>query len=499
MTRADESPQSRRLGLNNENLRADELHADWLEVHFLTMLPRQLLRRRISSGERAATIPGRESVPRKVPLMTPWSLVKSVAALGIVAFLAGCGSNTPAPAPAPQARHGTGESPSPVEPTTVKPAPAKEPQVKPEATVKIEDDSAAAAVIKTLRALQAGNLGDAYDFLPPPYQADIDGLVHEFAAQMDPEVWSRMLETSRKAVKLLSLKKDSILALDLFRDQPDVEAWRKQWDSTTQLLTTLANSDATNLSKLKELELRSLMPDDKSLALPQFKVIGLALGANLAHQFADVSVAPVRVEGDEHVVALRGPNDEQSTEIVYVKHEGHWLPKSLVENWDAGIKSDREWLAKLPERVKAIKPQLLDALSNADEILDQLLAAENREQFEQAAGPAILSLSTAWPKLQGLARQAMTGATEPLEVTISINRELTDAELTKLVDAVLKPLGESGSDYTLLANDGRTICHLSKVSDVAPLKASLVAYFNIPADDVQAEPGSSVIKVELAP
>lgn len=431
--------------------------------------------------------------------MPRWSPVKSLAALGLVAFLSGCGSTAPAPAPAPQAQQGTTEPSSSSEPTSVKPAPAKEAPVKPEATVTIDDDSAAATVIKTLRALQAGNLGEAYDFLPPPYQGDIDELVHEFATQMDPEVWSRMLETSRKAVKFLALKKDSILALDLFRDRPDVEAWRKQWDSTTQLLATLANSDATNLSKLKQLQLRSLMPDDKSLALPQFKVIGLALGANLAHQFADVSVTPVRAEGDEQIVALRGPNDEQSTEISYVKHAGHWLPKALVEHWDAGIKSDREWLAKLPERIKVIKPQLLEALSQADEILDQLIAAENREQFEQAAGPAVLSLSTAWPKLQALTRQAMTGAAEPLEVTISINRELTDAELTKLVDAVLKPLGESGSDYTLLANDGRTICHLSKVGDVAPLKASLVAYFNIPADDVQVEPGSSVIKVELAP
>lgn len=431
--------------------------------------------------------------------MTAWSPVKSFAVVGMALVLVGCGGNAPPPAPqVPDAPTKTPPSAS-AEATTVKPPAATENQAKPAAPVKVQEDSAAAAVLKTLQALQTGDLGEAYDFLPPAYQSDIDGLVHDFAAQMDPEVWSRMLETSRKAIELLRRKKDFILALDLFRDHPDVEAWRKQWDSTVQLLATLSESDAANLSKLKQLQVRSLMTRDSALALPHVRVIALALGASLAHQFADVSVTPVRTEGLEQIVAFRGPQDEESTEISYVRHEGQWLPKPLVEQWSDGIKADREWLAKLPERVKVIKPQLLDALSQTDEILDQLLAAENREQFEQAAGPAILSLSMAWPRMQLLARQAMSGTAAPAEVTISINRELTDAELTKLIDAVLKPLGESGNDYTLLANDGRTICHLSSVSNLDSLKNSLVSHFNIPADDVQTEPGSSLIKVELAP
>ena len=83
--------------------------------------------------------------------------------------------------------------------------------------------------------------------------------------------------------------------------------------------------------------------------------------------------------------------------------------------------------------------------------------------------------------------------------TISINRELTERELTNLVATILKPLRESGTDYTLLSNDGRTLCRLARISDIASLRESLATHFSIPAEDVTFDPDSSTIKVELAP
>lgn len=415
---------------------------------------------------------------------------------GLAVGLFGCGGATPTSKPTPP-------EPGAKATSVDKPADGKSStttnDVKPPQPPPIDEKSAAAAILKTLRALEAGHLAEAYDFLPPAYQADLDGLVHEFADRMDPEVWSRLIGTGRKSIEVLRTKRDFILALDLFRDRPEVEPYRKHWDSTLQFLATLAASDAADLSKLKQATARSLLPGRASPALQQFDVIGLALGANLARQFVGVTVTPVRTEGAEQIVALRGPNDEQPTEITYVQVDGHWLPKSLVEHWNEGIEADRAWLRKLPERIKAVKPRLLEALSQTDEILDQLLAADNREQFEQAAGPAILSLATAWPNLQSLVRQAVSGQGELPHVTISINRELTERELTKLVATLLKPLRESGTDYTLLSNDGRTLCRLARISDIASLRESLATHFSIPADDVTFDPDSSTIKVELAP
>jgi hypothetical protein len=416
---------------------------------------------------------------------------------GVIAIgLLGCGGAAPPSKPQPP---DSASNATPVE----KPSEGASKETanvgKPPAPPEIDPKSAAAAILKTLQALEAGNLADAYDFLPPAYQSDLDGLLHEFADRMDPEVWSRLIGTARKGIEVLRTKKDFIMALDLFRDRPEVEPYRKHWDSTLQLAATFAQSDAAELSKLKQATARALLPGRASPMLQQFDAIGLALGANLARQFAGVTVTPVRTEGAEQIVALRGPNDEQPTEIAYVQVDGHWLPKSLVEHWNEGIAADREWLEKLPGRIKTVKPRLLEALSQADDILDQLQAAENREQFEQAAGPAILSLAAAWPNLQSLARQAVAGQGGLPHVTISINRELTERELSKLVETILKPLQESGANYTLLANDSRTICRLTRISDVASLRESLASYFSIPADDVKFDREAAAITVELAP
>jgi hypothetical protein len=316
---------------------------------------------------------------------------------------------------------------------------------------------------------------------------------------MDAEVWTRLTATIRKCIDVLRARKDSVLALDLFRNRPEADLYRKHWDSTLTVLGTFAASDATNLAKLKQMSVRSLLEGKGTPGLQDLDAIGRSLGASLATQFAGVTVTPVRTIGEEQVLAFKGPNDEKPIEVTYVKVDGRWLPKSLVEHWDEGIAADRAWLEKLPDRIKAVKPRLLDALSETDEVLDRLQAAENREQFEQAAGPAILMLAMAWPNLQALARQATSGTAELPQVTIVINRELTDADLGRLTATVLTPLRESGSDYTLLANNGQTICRVVRVNDLIALQASLATHFRIPAAKVEFRRDMSTLNVTLAP
>ena len=378
---------------------------------------------------------------------------------------------------------------------TEKPAAVSPAESKPASLPPIEKDSAAAAVLTTLKGLEAGKLAEAYDFLPASYQADLDQLLHDFAGTMDPEVWSRLTGTARKTIAFLKSKKEFLLELDLFRNRPEAEPYRQHWDSTLSLLESLVENEAGDLAKLKQVTLRSLLPGKSSAG--SLDVLGQAIGANLSRQFAGVTVTPVRTNGDEQVVAIRGPHDEKPTEFVYVKHDGKWLPKSLVERWSTGIKEDREWLAKLPARIKTIKPKLLDALSQADEALDQLQSASDKSQFEQAAGPAILAMASAWPGLVSLFQQAVAGQEELSQISIRINRELTESELTKLVAHVLKPLREAGSNYTLLANDGRTLCRITRVTDIAKIRQNLATHFSLPIDDVQLDRDEATITIEL--
>ena len=361
----------------------------------------------------------------------------------------------------------------------------------------VEGDSAFATVKQALAAIQRGDLASAYEFLPLGYQSDVDGLVHEFASKMDADVWSRLFGTLRKSVAVLRTKKAFILELDLFANRPEYEPMRKHWDEAVTLLDQFATSKLGDLETLKQASAKSLLPGDTSNVVKHLDAIGLGVGADLARQFADIKVEQIKAAGDEHVLSFQGPRDEQPIEIVYVKHDGRWLPKSLVAQWSAGIEADRAWLAKLPEQIKLAKPRLLEALTQADGLLDQLLAANNRDEFQQTVGPAILSLALAWPRMQQLAQQSASGKVDPPPVTILINRELSEDEQTQLIDAVLKPLHAAGTDYTLLANDGKTTCRLTRLADVTSLRESLAKHFGLKPDEVAFDQEASQLKVDL--
>ncbi len=361
----------------------------------------------------------------------------------------------------------------------------------------IDGDSAFATVKQTLAAIQRGDLAGAYEFLPPTYQSDVDGLVREFAANTDAEVWSRLFGTLRKSVAVLRTKKAFILELDLLANRPEYEPMRKHWDEAVSLLDQFATSTAGDLESLKQARAKSLLPGDASNIVQHLDAIGLGVGADLARQFADIKVEQVRASGDEHVLSFQVPRDERPLEIIYIKHDGRWLPKSLVAQWSVGIEADRAWLAKLPEQIKVAKPRVLEALTQADGLLDQLLAANNREEFQQAVGPAILSLALAWPRMQQLAQQSASGKVELPPVTILVNRELSQSEQTKLIEAVVKPFQATGSDYTLLANDGRTLCRLTKVADVPLLRESLAKHFGLKVDEVAFDQEASQLTVNL--
>ncbi len=369
----------------------------------------------------------------------------------------------------------------------------------PSAPQKPTTDSALASVEETLDAIKRGDLVRALNFLPAKYQSDVDDLVHEFANQMDADVWAKLFATLRKFIEVLRTRKPLFLELDLLQDRVEFDFIRRNWDASVGLLESVVQSDLSDLTTLRTVMVKSLLPGEASELLRQLDALGLGLGADLAQQFSEVNVQFVRANGNEQVLTFQGPRDEKPVEIIYIKHEERWLPKSLVEQWSAGIETDRAWLAKLPEQIKAVKPRLMESLSQTEAILDQILAAQNREEFAQAVGPAILSLATAWPRMQQLAQQSASNQPGTPPLIIVINRELSDSEQSRLIDAVFKPLQASGTDYTVLANDGKTTCRVTRVSNIPAIREALAAHFGVKSDRVLHDEEMSRVRVELDP
>ena len=85
------------------------------------------------------------------------------------------------------------------------PQPASNPPVGLVATAT--QGTAEATFQQTLIAFQEGRFDDAFDFLPPSYQADVDQLLHSFAEKMDADLWSRSFDLLAKVAKVLKSKK----------------------------------------------------------------------------------------------------------------------------------------------------------------------------------------------------------------------------------------------------------------------------------------------------
>lgn len=414
----------------------------------------------------------------------------------IVLFAIGCGAN-----PLPSSNGKT----TVVEPVSDNPNPTRAaesvsiPDSEMEVTSAdaINNDSALASVTRTLKAIEAGDLAAAYEFLPFSYQQDVDGLIHEFATTMDPTVWTTMFDILAKSAQVLGTKKEFLWSLDLFQDKSEWDPLKDHWDDCVAVLRQFATGPCSDITLLTQSTAKSLLSASGSSIVPMLDAMGLGISADLSRQFSGISVKQIRVSESEQVLGFDRANDEHPLEISYTKHHGHWLPTSLIEHWQTGITADRAWLATLPELITHSKPRILDILGNAEAILDQLLAAPNREEFQQAAGPAILSLALAWTQVEALSERPLLAASTGRRGTVTINRELSESELLKLVEQILRPLQASGNDYTLLANDGRTVCRLTSISNIEFLKMRFAEFFQIPVEGIQVDEATGAIKIEL--
>ena len=91
-----------------------------------------------------------------------------------------------------------------------------------------------------------------WNFLPGSYQKDVNGLVHEFATKMDPEMYDGAFQTGQRVAKLLQDKKEFILKNPMIEGLPvPQEKVSQYWAPTVGILSAIMNSDVSSLDKLK--------------------------------------------------------------------------------------------------------------------------------------------------------------------------------------------------------------------------------------------------------
>lgn len=344
-------------------------------------------------------------------------------------------SSTPSATPAPPAKNAIQSV-----------APEKE-SVQTPLVATAAEGTAEAAFQKTLIAFQEGHLDTVFEFLPDSFQADAQNLVHEFAGQMDAELWSKSFDLLTRITRILQSKKSLILNLDNVKKSPQFETIKFHWDSIASGLQDVVTSEISNLNSLKkcdvkeQLRLASQLLVDKGLPLPKF---------------GDVSVTTVESNEMTAILSYRESKDAEPKQVEFVKIEGKWLPKSIAQSWPDVVARVRARLVELPGQVAAIKPAVMEQLEGLNGILDQVEKARTPEQFNGAVMSLFVSVALGKGFAEQALREAETSPRKANAVYLIINRELSDKEQTKLKDLILTAVDDPNVEYEIIPNDGKT-------------------------------------------
>lgn len=223
--------------------------------------------------------------------------------------------------------------------------------------------------------------------LPASYQSDIEGVIHDAAKQMDPEVWNTSFSVLGKFTRVLSEKREFILehpmvAGNLAQD----DASQENFDAVVSFMEVLVESDIKDLDRVQELEVADYLATTGRDMFAQISEMSEMTDedgwAETAAKLRASTATTVSTEGaDAATIEIQAPG-EPTEQKRYVRVEGKWVPASIADTWDTEIGDLRKKLADVssPES-EADRRALVAQLNMMDAMLDQVLAAESKEEF----------------------------------------------------------------------------------------------------------------------
>ncbi len=349
---------------------------------------------------------------------------------------------------------GCGKPAAPTTPTAEKPAaPPKE--LGPDETMQA-----------LLDGINNQQMEAIWNFLPASYQSDVNGLVHEFAGKMDPEMYNGTFQTLQRATKLLKDKKDFILKNQTIKGLPvPPEKVATFWDPTVGLLNAIAQSDLSSLDKMKSFDGGKFLSTTGNQVVKQIVIISDLIPQkegelSFSEKMKQTKVTLVSSEGDTATIKIEAPGEESKEETM-VKVEDKWIPKTLADNWQSRMDAASKQLAELtPEKVTAQKEQTLTSIKKVNEVLVQLENAKNEEDFNKTLDPIVAPVAMLGPMLMMQMGQSMMGGSQnqgagslgeatPVDpntiVTIVIAKKLSNAEQDPIIEQLLKLAGASNN------------------------------------------------------
>lgn len=231
----------------------------------------------------------------------------------------------------------------------------------------------------------------AWEGLPPSYQQDVDGLVKDFSAKMDPEIWNGGFGIAKKVVRVLQEKKEYILKSPMLPLlQVDPKVLNENWDDVVKAVATVVNSDISELDKLRTLNINEFLSTTGADFMENMTALAeVSQQENLKNSMADYKNAKFSLlesEGDSAWITVEVPG-EAPEKIQMVKVEEKWIPKDLADTWDQKITDAKKSLANIDTaQMEKNKEPLLATMNMIDKNLNLLLHAKSSEEFNGNLG-----------------------------------------------------------------------------------------------------------------
>ncbi|QDT25676.1 hypothetical protein [Gimesia panareensis] len=334
-----------------------------------------------------------------------------------------------------------------------------------------------------------------WEFLPASYQSDVNGLAHQFADKMDPEIYNEMFGILQRVSKLLQDKKEYVLKNEMLENpQTSPEEVAKYYDPSVDILTTLANSDLSSLEKLKTFDGGKFLASSGTKIAKDIATISDLMPQEegkpgFYEKLKQAKVTLISEKDDMAKIKIEVPGEGIQEEDM-VKVEDKWIPKTLADNWKSKIDSARQNLDKLkPEDITAKKDQALAGFKAINATLAQLENAKTEKEFNDqltqqvrplaAVAPMMLMMMAQSAMQQGgdsfaggpQAMNASPGEAKIIDpnsmIDIVINKKLSPGEQDPIIDEILQSANDTESLQVIPNVDGEiTTFKVFPVEDV---------------------------------
>ena len=249
-----------------------------------------------------------------------------------------------------------------------------------------------AAAKQFLSAIEKNQPDAAFGMLPASYQADLNGVVKDFATRMDAELWNGARQRMQKIATVAKSKRAIIIEAAQGALPPEeAPKFEKTLDHGIAFVSALANSPFTDLAQLKKGDVAKLLATDgRKLMDTLSKAAAEAPGMDQSENpwnMAKQSTVEL-VDTTDTTANLKVTTPDGVEEMAMTKVEDAWIPTEMAEEWSENIGELRDNVAKIdfttPEG-QQMKMQANMMFGMLDGVIAQIEAAKTADEVKAAA------------------------------------------------------------------------------------------------------------------